>query len=269
MAYLKVDDRGRQIYYEHYQGKKTPVLLAHGWGMSCRVWDNVVAVLLEAGHEVVIFDQRACGRSDKDFNDVSISASVGDIVALVETLGLKKVVLNGWSLGGALVVGAAEALGQQCKGLVLTCAATPRYEQCEDFPHGLPVGSVAGTGEALNADRFGFLHQLAQGVFPEDPGGGTIDWLSAMFKGSGPGANKTIAELADLDQRAMMKSLSMPILNVVGGKDAVADPEVGRYAHSIQSKGTLIEFDACGHAPFLEEPARYNEELLNFITNSL
>ena len=42
---------------------RPPVVLVHGWGMSCRVWDTVLPVLLDAGHEVVSLDHRGCGAS--------------------------------------------------------------------------------------------------------------------------------------------------------------------------------------------------------------
>ena len=60
-----------------------------------------------AGHRVVLIDHRGCGESSKDFADMGIEAIAGDVVALVEHLGLSKVVLNGWSLGGSVVVAAA------------------------------------------------------------------------------------------------------------------------------------------------------------------
>lgn len=134
MAYL--DTGAGQIYYEHHAGTKLPVLLVHAWAMNTRVWDSTLDALLEAGHEVIAFDQRGCGRSDKDFADFSIAALASDAVALVDHLKLDRVVVNGWSLGGAVATETAHRLGARCKGLVLTCGASPRYTQAEGFPHG-------------------------------------------------------------------------------------------------------------------------------------
>src|SRR5690348_1881165 len=100
MAYL---DTGRgRVYYEHHAGEKLPVLLIHAWAMSTRVWDSTLSALQEAGHSVVAFDHRGCGQSDKDFDDFSIGAVAGDAVAICDGLGLEKVAVNGWSLGGAV-----------------------------------------------------------------------------------------------------------------------------------------------------------------------
>ena len=110
MAYLKTED-ARRIYFEYYPGNKVPVMLIHGWGMSCRVWDTTLVALQAEGHAVVSYDQRGCGSSDKDFNEVSITSSARDAVALLAHLGIERAVLNGWSLGGAIAVEAASTLG--------------------------------------------------------------------------------------------------------------------------------------------------------------
>ena len=77
MGRLRVD-HGKEIYFEQYPGERT-VVLSHGWGMGCRVWDDSVARLVDAGFGVVTYDHRGCGASDKDFQDVSIEALGADL----------------------------------------------------------------------------------------------------------------------------------------------------------------------------------------------
>ena len=89
MARIAVE-RERSIYYEQYEGRGLPVILIHGWGMSCRVWDTTLVSLREAGHAVLTFDQRDCGQSDKDFEENSIEVSAGDVVKLAKHLGLSR-----------------------------------------------------------------------------------------------------------------------------------------------------------------------------------
>lgn len=267
MSTLETAEKGRGIYYEHYRGDKTPVVLVHGWAMSCRLWDNVTRLLVENGHEVIVFDQRGCGRSDKDFEDVSIAASVSDLIALLDELKVERPVLNGWSLGGAIVVEAAAQLQDRCRGLILTCGATPRFEQTADFPQGVPEGGVAQTVDAFNQDRHGFLAQLAQGICAKEVPDGVVNWMAGQFMESGPTVGSTISELGPLDQREKMQALKAPVLTIIGSQDGVADPEVGRAAQSLLQNGKLVEFEDCGHAPFLEDFPRYSEEVLRFLHN--
>ena len=264
MAYLTVEDE-RRIYYEDHHGDGLPVLLVHGWGMSCRVWDTTTAALTDAGHRVVCFDQRGCGASDKDFLSVGVDSGADDIVRLVDTLGLRQVVINGWSLGGALAAAAADRLGKRCAGLVLTGGATPRYVQTEDFPYGGQPGSVAETVAALRGNRTPFLHGLARAVCSKHPGDGVEDWLWSIFQQTSPAADAALAELDHLDQRELLARLEVPVLVFVGSEDGFVAPDVGRAAAAMTS-GRLVEFEGCGHAPFLEEGERYRHELGNFLT---
>lgn len=268
MAYLTREE-GQSIYYEDYGKGANAVLLVHGWGMGMRAWDHSLPALTAAGYRVVALDHRGCGESDKDFADLGISAIAADAVALVEHLGLARVVINGWSLGGAVAVEAAALLAARCSGLVLTCAATPAYLQKGDFPHGGTDEALAETLAAMAADRVNFLAALSEGICASDVGPHVHRWMWQMFMRSSPLAARTLAELGPLDQRAMLSALTVPILSIVGGKDAVVDPDVCRSVAQYNSGASLLEFEEAGHAPFIEEPERYNTELIRFLGNCL
>ena len=264
MAYFETDG-GRRVKYEHYRGAGTPVVLVHGWGMAGKVWVSVIEGLIREGHEVVVIDQRGCGRSDRDFADVSVSANAGDVVAIVGALGLRPAVINGWSLGGAIAVEAAHRLGASAAGLMLTCGATPRLTSAADFPYGAEPGSYAGLGEALLADRAGFFAGIAQGTCARDMGPATVAWLHAMFMDGAPMLYTSLAAVETLDQRTLLGKLAVPVLSIVGGKDAIVSPDVGRQVLAFARNARIAEFADCGHAPFLEEPAAYLAVLLDFV----
>ena len=256
---------GRQIYFEHYAGRGPTVVLSHGWGMSCRAWDDTLARLTDRGHAVVVYDQRGCGRSDKDFADVSIEALGSDVVALCKHLALDGVVLNGWSLGGAVAVDAALKLGGTLRGLVLTAGATPRYTQAPGFPHGGTAGDVAATVAALRAGRVAFLKGLYfGGVFAVDVGDDVKQRCWQIALEASPGADASLGALAQLDQRAALAKIAAPSLVVVGTRDGVVPPGIGREAAKLLPNATLCELDS-GHAPFLERPDAYHAALFDLL----
>jgi pimeloyl-ACP methyl ester carboxylesterase len=260
---------GQVIHYEDNGSGDSAIVLVHGWGMSLRMWDYNLMPLLRAGHRVVSIDQRGCGRSDKDFDDMGINAIAGDVVALVEKLGLSRVVLNGWSLGGAVVVAAAAALGARCAGLVLTCGATPAYLQKDGFAHGGTEEDLAGTLAALGDDRANFLLALSQGVCAGEVSDAVVNWMWRQFMEGSPRAALSLAELGPLDQRDILGSLTVPILSVVGAQDAVVDPGICRSVVDYNSNARILEFERAGHAPFIEEREAYNRELAAFVKDCL
>jgi len=262
MAILEREN-GKGIYFEDYGSGDSALVLVHGWGMGLRMWDYNIAALKQAGLRVVSLDHRGCGFSDKDFDDFGIQSIAGDVVALVDHLDLKKVVLNGWSLGGAVVVAAAAELGERCAGLFLTCGATPAYLQKPDFPHGGTEQAMAETLAAMAADRVNFLAGLSAGVCA-DVTPDVVGWMHRCFLEATPMAAQGLAELGPLDQRDILAGFTMPITSAVGALDQVVDPNVCRSVKDYATHATLIEFEHAGHAPQIEDTARYNEALIAF-----
>ncbi len=264
MSHLAVEG-SKQIYFEHHAGRGTPMVLVHGWGVDSRCWDGVLPALLEAGHGVITLDHRCCGRSDRDFADVSVTAIAGDVVRVVEHLQLERVALNGWSLGGAVVVDAAVALGRRLAGLVLTGGATPRYTRTADFEHGGTADDVEGTIAALRADRVNTFEGVSRAVFAAQPSAALLAFVARMFLDASPRAYATLLDLATVDQRALLPKISAPALLLHGDQDAFVPLTIAQAAAKLLPKAKLSTYAGCGHAPFLEDPARYNREVVDFM----
>jgi non-heme chloroperoxidase len=264
MAFLEVED-GKRVYYEHQAGSGRPVVLVHGWGATTHSWDTTLPALLDAGHAVLALDHRACGRSDKDFTDTSIAAIASDVVALVQRLGLHKPVLNGWSLGGAVVVEAASRLGDDIGGLVLTGGATPRYTATDDWPHGSTTADVEGVLAGLAVDRATTFRGVADAVCAKPVGPDVVESIWLQFMESGPKADATLRDLAGIDQRALLGALSCPVLLMCGREDAFVSFDGVAESRSLFRDARLVEFAGCGHAPFLEDGDTYRSELLSFV----
>ncbi len=222
MGRLEVES-GRSIYFEDYAGEGRPLVLIHGWGMSCRAFDYNLAALRGAGHRVLSIDHRACGSSDKDFADTSIAAIAGDVATLVRDRGAE-----GWEFGG-----------------------TPE--------------AMAETKEALRTNRASFLHDLTLGVFKEDPGPAVVEWMWSIFMETSPNADTTLIALGDLDHRERLPQLAMPTLLCVGAADVVVDPRTSHAAGELLPNATVVEFADSGHAPFIEEQAKFESETLAFV----
>ena len=264
MAYLNTNTGN--IYFEDHgiDGDHT-MLLIHGWGMSVRCWDPILPALREAGMRIVAFDHRGCGLSDKDFADMSIDAICSDAVALVEHLGIERLIVNGWSLGGAVAVAAANALAERCSGLVLTGGASPVYTQKPDFPHGGTSEDMAATLEAYQTNRIDFLQGLSQIVCVKDVGANVENWFYEIFLQTSPFAGSTLGELASLDQRETLLGLDVPIISIFGSEDGFVAPAICRWVGESHPRASNAEFEGVGHAPFIEAREDYLAALKQFV----
>jgi non-heme chloroperoxidase len=255
----------KEIYFEDYAGEGRPLVLVHGWGMSCRAWDYNLAALRGAGHRVVALDHRGCGHSDKDFVDVSISAIAGDVVALVDELGLVDPVILGWSLGAAITVEAVEQLGDKVAGMVLVGTPSPRYLQTDGW-------DIGGTEEALEESKVGLataradtLYAIATAVCKNDPGPQVINWMWNVFMETSQNADQSLISLGDVDHRELLPTIQTPTLLCVGDGDVIVDPRTSGKAAEMLPNARLVEFADSGHAPFIEEQEKFETELLSFV----
>lgn len=266
MARLDVDS-GKSIYYEHYEGSGSAVVLVHGWGMGARIWDLTLPALLDAGHEVVVFDHRCCGRSDKDFSDTTTKANASDVAKLIAATGVDNPVVVGWSFGAAIVADAAGTLGDKLGAIVLIGPPTPRYTQADGFPHGGTAEIMGQTLAALRDTRPDFLHALSQGVCHAEPSPVVIEWMWQMFMDTSPRADAGLRDLGVIDHRDVLPTITVPALVVTGAHDAIVDPAIAGVAAELLPNSRLSEYANSGHAPFLEERDRFNAELVAFVAD--
>jgi pimeloyl-ACP methyl ester carboxylesterase len=62
-----------------------------------------------------------------------------------------------------------------------------------------------------------------------------------------------------------LNSLKRPVLIVQGEKDNLLTKSMALYAHGLLQNSKVKMYSECGHAPFYEEPARFNRDLRSFV----
>lgn len=265
MPFLKTA-ADRSIYYEYYQAGGPVVVLIHGWGLNSRAWDSTIDYLIGRGHAVLVFDQRACGQSDKDFPSASIEDGADDVLALIKALAIDEVILNGWSQGGAVAVETAARLGNVCKALILTCAATPRYTDADDLVIGITDEVLAGMAASFRRDKVATAGAVATGCFTANRSREDVVAVQRMFLQTGPMALRTLEALGPLDQRAVMQDLRLPALIFAGADDAVTPLVIAQTSHKLIEGSRLVVLPDCAHAPMVESYDEYHGELCDFIS---
>jgi pimeloyl-ACP methyl ester carboxylesterase len=98
---------GMNLYYEIH-GKGFPVVLAHGYCASIRLWRHQIP-LLSQHYTVVAYDARGHGLSTAPAGKehYTLSALVEDMYGLLRHLDISQAYIAGHSMGGATVIGFA------------------------------------------------------------------------------------------------------------------------------------------------------------------
>jgi len=114
----KAQGNGIKIQLALWGKKGKQILCLHGITANCRSWD-CLASSLAIHHQVMAMDLRGRGLSDKPPTGYSIEHHCQDILALLNELGVKRVVLMGHSLGAFISLVFAAQYPQKVDRLIL------------------------------------------------------------------------------------------------------------------------------------------------------
>lgn len=99
-----VVNQGVRIYYE-IEGHGAPLVMMHGFSRSLKGWyDNGYVQGLSQNYQLILMDARGHGASDKPHEVEAYQPDLfaGDILAVLDDLGVKKAHYYGYSQGGAI-----------------------------------------------------------------------------------------------------------------------------------------------------------------------
>jgi pimeloyl-ACP methyl ester carboxylesterase len=260
----RADPGGDRRRYDTSVARQVPatLLLLHGLAGHSGEWD-VTARLLAGRHRVVAFDQRGQGASERHPRDMSRSAYVKDVVAVIEELGLDDVVLVGQSLGGHTAMLTAATHPELVRALVMVEAGPggaepdPREkvrigEWLASWPVPFPSPAVAADffgGGPVGAGWAAGLEEREDGWWPRfDP---------ALMTGS-------LTELSQRPFRREWEQVACPTLVVLAESGIIPSKEV--YAMTRTRPGTvMVQVPGAGHDLHLEAPDMLHTALTDFL----
>jgi pimeloyl-ACP methyl ester carboxylesterase len=245
-----------------------PVLLLHGYGQSYLSFQSQLTPELCARLHLVAFDLRGHGGSGKPWDAASYDSRerwADDVQAVIEAKKLERPLVVGWSFGGIVAVHYVKVHGAAgIRGLMLVGSSG-----------GLVPPSSLASG--LSPERMAAVARAA--ATPDIPGQvESANWFVSVLTAK-PLPAAVTAELVHASlmlpayARAAMKGLpvdnaglegilTMPVRFVLGAHDSTRDIAQHKALAARLAKGSAVVFDDSGHSPFLEEPARFNEELV-------
>jgi pimeloyl-ACP methyl ester carboxylesterase len=106
-----------------------PVLLLHGWPQTAHAWRKVMPLLAEAGYRAIAPDLRGFGDSSKPEGVYSKLTVAGDLVALLDQLGIASAWVIGHDLGGQVAYPFSAQWPQRTRGLVFIESGLPGFGQ--------------------------------------------------------------------------------------------------------------------------------------------
>ncbi|WP_426200934.1 alpha/beta fold hydrolase [Pseudomonas sp. TWP3-1] len=266
------------------------VVLMHGKNFCGATWDSSIKALSEAGYRVIAPDQIGfCSSSKPEHYQYSFQQLATNTQQLLKALGIQKATLLGHSTGGMLATRYALQYPDQVDQLALVNPIG-----LEDWKAlGVPYRTVDQwyqrelkvTAQGIrDYERTTYYDGRWKPEFDR-----WVDMLSGLS--NGPGKTQVAWNSALIYDMIFtqpvyyeFKDLKMPTLLLIGtsdttaiGKD-IAPPEVkakighyeilGKQVAKLIPHSTLVEFPGMGHAPQMEEPAKFHQALLGWLAQN-
>jgi len=269
-----VDVGGRTLAYRTV-GDGQPIVLCNRFRGVLDLWDPAFLDSLAArGFKIVTFDYSGLGQStgEKTYNPASLARDAKD---LIDALGLKNVVIGGWSIGGVAAQVFLAMFGGEVSHVVLLATTPP--------------GTLVKTGEQLFYDTAAqpgiSLNQFTTLFFePDDEGSRaasrrSYDRMLSRRNGPRPDvpADWAIAQIGTTprnpafpseDVLRILKSTSVPVLHLGADHDIIC-PVENWYALNAQLPTlTLITYPRAGHGPHHQYPDAAAAQIAGFINGT-
>ena len=275
MATITTKD-GTQIFYKDW-GSGQPIVFSHGWPLSADDWDPQMQYFAEHGFRCIAHDRRGHGRSSQTWDGNEMNTYADDLVALTETLDLKRAIHVGHSTGGGEVAryigrhGAGRAKGRVAKA-VLIGAVPPLMLKTPANPAGTPIDAFDGLRAAHRANRPQFFKEVPAGPFYSfnRPGAkvsqGLIDnwWRQGMMAGV-KATYDCIKAFSETDFTEDLKRFDVPTLIMHGDDDQIVPIGASAMLSSKLVKGAKLKvYTGLPHGMATTHHEVVNPDLLAF-----
>ncbi len=236
-------------------GAGEPLVLVHGLGSRALDFAPLMLALARE-HRVFALDLLGYGNSDRPNVNYSVTLETVILRQFLESQGLTRFDLVGWSMGGWISLNFASQYPDQVRRLILLESAgmkfTPSFDLSLFSPH-----TVAE------------MHALEKVMTPHPertPAFITRDLLRRL-EAEDWVIQRTVANMITMREvmDGKLASVTMPVLLVWGRQDITTPPSIAEEMRREMPQSVLAVLDDCGHVAPIECRGRVLAEMQRFL----
>ncbi len=220
-------------------------------------------------HTLVRYDERGCGLSDREVEDLSFESWVEDLESVVDAAGLERFPLFGMSQGGPVGIAFAARHPGRVSRLVLYGSymvgwkqrGSPEFRRREEA---LLQLISDGWGRENPAFRQVFTSMFLPEGTPEQ-----VEWFNELQRRttSPEVAVRLEEEFGSIDVRGLLQEVRCPALVLHARHDEVIPFDAGRELAAALPNARFVPLESQNHVLLEDEPAwdRFLEEVRTFL----
>ncbi|GAA2794445.1 3-oxoadipate enol-lactonase [Saccharopolyspora taberi] len=243
-------------------GDGAVVVLSNSLGTDLALWDEQVPALSRQ-FRVLRYDQRGHGRTPAVPGPYDLAQLGGDVLALLDHLGVERAHFAGVSLGGMTGMWLAEHAPDRIGRLALICTSA-ELGPASNWHDRAALVRAQGTTPVVESSLSRWFTPAAAGK-PDIAAkfGGMIEGCAAE------GYAGCCEAIASMDLLAGLGSITAPTLVIAGEDDPATPPHHAERIAAAVPGARLAVLAEAAHLANAEQPAAINELLLDHFTRSL
>ena len=257
---------GGDLQVREYGSPDAPnMVLLHGFACSLGWWDDA-APALARDHHVIAVDLLGHGGSEKPRDGYGRVAQSLRVSAALDELGVRRAVIVGHSMGGAVATALVELRRPLVESLVILDTGPDRNDG--QLPFTARLSFVPVLGQAIRRTvpdamvRNGLESAFAPGYDVPDR---FVDDLRDMTYTSYDDSHTAVDDYREESGLAdRLADEDVPLLVIFGSQDDIADPESAQDYRKVP-RARIVLLDGVGHSPHVEKPGATARLIRSFV----
>lgn len=244
-------------------GGEPPLVFIPGWSAGADIWHHQIDTFAKT-HRVIAFDPRSQGESTKTTSGNTPENRAQDLHALLQRLGVRRLVLIGWSQGVQDIAAYVERYGtKDIAGIVLVDAAI------SDGADGMAARPQETAAQfkmfaVYQAHQNEYLHGMMQAIISKPQSDDALEGLVSTGMKTPPdiGVGMLVADMFGVNRTRALKKIECPTLIIASAKSFELSRQQAAADQIPHARFEKVEDTA--HAVFLDQPDRFDELVRSF-----
>jgi pimeloyl-ACP methyl ester carboxylesterase len=262
---IRSADGTRLAVYEWGNPNGPPVVLVHGYAQCHLSFERQYSSKLAERFRLIAFDQRGHGNSEQPVDAAAYQGRVwaDDLAAVLKAKRLHGAVAVGWSMGGRVVRQYLMVHGDtQLAGINFVSSMV-----IEDPRHRSPNGPRRPPDDQTLEEEIEAGIAFLEACYAHKPPEAEFRRALAYNMRVPAAVRRALAGwTTDPGQTiAALSKVRVPVLITQGRMDTVVLPAASENTLATIPHARISWFNDCGHSLFIENAARFNDELAQFV----